>query len=296
MLLFFYSIHQFSKVIMRLNVHALRSVMQKITKTSLFAAAFGIFLSAFMQSHKAVVSIALSLVNAEALSVVNALPIIISTTIGASSTAFLVSAKLTLLEESLIIAGAILKKVKKYKNIGHIVFYLGLLMFSLELMGDVMQPLKQNKTFCSIFSYSNNVFILCVIGLLLSLSLQSGALVLSVLTILVSCDVIPLHNAIVISLGASMGSTLSLYLIAMSLNAEARKTCKMDILLVLSCSFVALFFVDIFELAGQHFSNKSLGFAVANAMSWCSVATMALLLFEFMKRNATILKAIMKHL
>jgi phosphate:Na+ symporter len=281
---------------MRINVHALRSIMQKITKTSLFATAFGVLLSAFMQSHKAVVSIALSLINAEALSVVNALPILISTTIGASSTAFLVSAKLTLLEEGLIIAGAILKKIKKYKNIGHIVFYLGLLMFSLELMGDVMQPLKQNKTFCSIFSYSNNVFVLCFIGLLLSLSLQSGALVLSVLTILVSCDIIPLHNAIVISLGASIGSTLSLYLIAMSLNDEARKACKIHIAIVISCSFVALLFVDMFELVGRHFSNKSLGFAVANAMSWCSVAIMALLLFEFIKRNVNILNAIMKRL
>ena len=193
-LLFFYAIGRFSRTITRINATTLRSVMQTITHTPVRSICFGTFSTALIQSQKAVSSIALSLVNAGAISAMSCVPILLATTIGASSTAFLVSLKWASMEECLIIAGAILKKIKKCFHIGNIIFHLGLILFALELMMDVASVLKDNNTFLQIFLFTKNSIILFFVGCILTCIFQSPALVISITTILVSCNILDLKS------------------------------------------------------------------------------------------------------
>ena len=193
-LLFFYAIGRFSKMIMHINASTLKSFMQKITYTPVRSILFGTFTTALIQSQKAVSSIALSLVNAGALTAVSCVPIILATTIGASSTAFLVSLKWASMEECLIIAGAILKKKKKCFNIGNAIFYLGLILFALELMMGATSVLKENETFLQIFLFTKNLF-LC--RLPMQASVTFGALPVNIVKILsASSLVMPILGSI----------------------------------------------------------------------------------------------------
>ena len=99
------------------------------------------------------------------------------------------------MEECLIIAGAILKKIKKCFHIGNIIFHLGLILFALELMMDVASVLKDNNTFLQIFLFTKNSIILFFVGCILTCIFQSPALVISITTILVSCNILDLKSS-----------------------------------------------------------------------------------------------------
>ena len=264
-LLFFYAIHRFSKIIARCNIHTLKSFFKKITNNPIKSMSVGAGAAALMQSNKAVSSIALTLVNAGAISAIGALPILFSTPIGSSSTAFLVSLKLESLEEFLIIIGAIIKKTK-HKNIGHIIFYLGLLLFSLELMSKATVSLREEQWFRNIFLLSDNVAILFTVGCLMSFLLQSGALTLSIITILVNYSILPLYNAVAIGIGTTVGSTLSLIIITYSMNTEAKKACYIHLALIAFFGVLVLPFTGLFATIGQSF-NGGMAFAISNCVS-----------------------------
>lgn len=289
-LLFFYAIHRFSKIIMRINIHKLKYFMSKLTKNKVKSLSIGIVGSAFMQSNKAIVSIALTLVNTGIIPALAIIPIMFGAPIGASSTSFLVSCKFKSMEEMLIIAGAILKKTK-HKNVGHIIFYLGLLLFSLELMTNATASLKDNPIFQQFFTSTNNHFALFVIGMLASAILQSGALVISMITILVSYGVITLEVAICLGIGIVIGSTLALIVVSLGMNKDCRKITFENIAFLTISSLICLLFVPLFVKIGASFENIGIGFAVANLVMRILVSMLAMVMFYiFAKYKSVILK------
>ena len=282
--IFFYAIHRFSKRIMRCNVDKLKSVIAKATDTPVKSIVLGIISAAFMQSNKAVSSIALTLVNAGIVGGTAIIPILFGAPIGVSATAFLVSIKWKSMEEILIIAGVILKKTKN-KNVGNIVFYLGLLLFALELMTNATAVLKDNETFRSFFVFTNNHICLFIIGILASCILQSGALVISIITILTACHTLPLLNAIYMSCGVVVGSALSLIIVTLSMSKDAKKTCYSNIVFITISSALNILFVPFYHYVVSGLENVGLGFAIANLFSRSVVSIMSLLLYKMYSSN-----------
>ena len=278
-LLFFYAIGRFSKLIMHINASTLKSFMQKITYTPVRSILFGTFTTALIQSPKAVSSIALSLVNAGALTAMSCVPILLATTIGASSTAFLVSLKWASMEECLIIAGAILKKIKKCFNIGNAIFYLGLILFALELMMGATSVLKENETVLQIFLFTKNPIILFCVGCILICLFQSPALVISIVTILVSCNILSLQCAMCVATGVTVGASISLFLIVLGMNKDAKMAYYINTILISLCGFVSLLATGLFVSIGSSFDDKALGFAVANAVSRIVIALASVIIF-----------------
>ena len=278
-LLFFYAIGRFSKMIMHINASTLKSFMQKITYTPVRSILFGTLTTALIQSQKTVSSIVLSLVNAGALTAMSCVPIILATTIGASSTAFLVSLKWASMEECLIIVGAILKKTKQCFNIGNAIFYLGLILFALELMMSATSVLKENETFLQIFLFTKNPIILFFVGCILTCLFQSPALVISIVTILVSCDVLNLQHAMCIATGVTVGSSISLFLIVLGMNKEAKMTYYINTILISLCGFSLLAVVDLFVGIGMHFNDKDIGLTNKKDISRIVIALASVVIF-----------------
>ena len=282
--IFFYAIHRFSKRITRCNVDKLKTIIAKATDTPIKSIVLGIVSAAFMQSNKAVSSIALTLVNAGIVGGTAIIPILFGAPIGVSATAFLVSIKWKSMEEILIIAGVILKKTKN-KNVGNIVFYLGLLLFALELMTNATAVLKDNEVFRSFFIFTNNCICLFIIGMLASCILQSGALVISIITILTSCHTLPLLNAIYMSCGVIVGSSLSLIIVTLSMSKEAKKTCYVNIVFIAMSAMLNILFVPFYYYIVSGMENVGLAFAIANLISRIAVSSMALLMYQVYSSN-----------
>lgn len=277
-ILFFYSIKKFSKLIMRQDVRGMKKKFSALTKYKIGDFGLGIAAAAILQSNRGVSMLVLTLVGANVLSVSEALPIIFGTPIGASSTAFLVSAKCDLIEEMLIIAGAVILRTK-HKNLGHSIFYLGLLLLSLELLGKSMSVLQHEEWFKQCFSFTNNKFLLFFEGIILICLCQSGALIISVLTVLVSCEIMTMQNAIAMHIGTTVGSLVVILLSIFGMSPEAKKAARMNALLVSIMSFVSLFFIGYFTQLGNYFENKAFGFALAGATARFAACLSAMIVF-----------------
>ena len=277
-ILFFYSIKKFSKLIMRQDVQGMKKKFSALTKYKIGDFGLGIAASAILQSNRGVSMLVLTLVGAHVLSVSEALPIIFGTPIGASSTAFLVSAKCDLIEEILIIAGAVILRTK-HKNLGHSIFYLGLLLLSLELLSKTMSVLQHEEWFKQCFSFTSNKFLLFLEGIILICLCQSGALIISVLTVLVSCEIMTMQNAIAMHIGTTVGSLLVIVLSIFGMSQEAKKAARMNALLVSIMSFASLFFIGYFTQIGNYFENKAFGFALAGATARFVACLSAMIVF-----------------
>ena len=288
-LLFFYAIHRFSKIVARCNIHQLKRFFAKIVNNPFKSISLGASSACLMQSNKAVSAIVLTLVNAGAITVLNAVPILFSTPIGSSSTAFLVSMKFKSMEEILIILGAIIKKTK-YKNIGHIIFYLGLLLLALEIMTTATNALQNEQWFRNIFTITNNAIILFLIGIILSFTLQVSALFVGLTTILVNCGAMPMYNAISLSNGVIIGSTLSLLIVSWSMNDKSKKACYIHIVLMVIAAISLLPFTNIFAIIGNNIGNNGFGYAVANFILRTTMCIIGLLLFYLVYYNKYVKK------
>ena len=292
-LLFFYAIHRFSKIVSRCQIHSLKRFFKKITNNPIKAFFVGLISAGIMQSNKAVSAIVLTLVDSGAISLFGVLPILFGTPVGAASTAFLVSMKMENIEEILIIIGVIFKKTR-YKNLGHIIFYIGLMLFSLELMTKATCSLKEMAGFKNIFLFTNNLFFLFVIGLIGSFILQTGALITSMITILVSSEILPLYNANAIAIGVTSGSIFSLFIVSLSMNKDAKSACYIHIVAIFFSCLLFLPFTDFFTSIGLSFPS-GLNFAISNLVSRSFISVVGYLLaVVIIKNKNTINKLVQK--
>ena len=108
---------------------------------------------------------------------------------------------------------------------------------------------------------------------------QSGALIISVLTVLVSCEIITMQNAIAMHIGTTVGSLVVIVLSIFGMSAEAKRAARMNAILVSLMSFITLFFVEDFTRIGNYFENKAFGFALAGATARFIACLSAMIVF-----------------
>ena len=293
-LLFFYAINRFSRILSRSKLDTVKKIFSKLTDCPIKALLVGTGVSAAMQSNQAVSLIALSFVDNGIISTFESLPIMFGTPLGTASTAFLISAKFENMGEMLIIIGAILK-FTKYKNIGHIIFYFGLLLFALDLMAEALEPIKNSQSFKKIFLFTSNTFVLFLIGIMASFITQ-GAFIIGILTILVGSNILPIYNANAMAIGTIVGSTLFIGVNVFSMSSEAKKAWGIHSSLVFICSLIMLLFLKLFTAIGNLFGGGELGFAMATFSSRTAISIFELIIYMKCSKCSNIMKMLQKHI
>ncbi|MEN9782363.1 MAG: hypothetical protein RL208_513, partial [Pseudomonadota bacterium] len=129
-ILFLYGIDRFSHYLVNVKKTKIKSFFSKLAKTPVRGAVSGCIITAILQSSTAVSSISVALVDVGILNFKNAMPIIFGAGIGTSSTALVASLKLSNLGSILMILGVAVRW--KYNKAGNTIFYLGLVLFSVN--------------------------------------------------------------------------------------------------------------------------------------------------------------------
>lgn len=264
--IFFYSIERFSKLILHEHLEKVKEFFTNVSDTNSKAMATGIIATVVLQSSTAVSTLAVTLTNAGVFGVQNALTIIFGAGIGTSSTALLVSLKWKSMEEVLIIIGAVLKFTKR-KHLGKTIFYLGLLLFSIEQMSIATSALKNSPLFKYLFSNIHSISGLFFLGIILTIILQSSSLMTSILVILISQNGIDMRNAMIISIGAFVGTTLTALIVSLKMSDSAKKVGLLNGLISLIAGIINLIFVGIFINFALFFKDPGIGLAFGNTLS-----------------------------
>ena len=140
------------------------------------------------------------LVNAELLTLRQAIGVIMGANIGTTVTVYLIGFNLQAYALPILGLGALLYMFahkKKPKNIGQAIFGFGLIFFGLSVMGDGMKPLKELAFFTDLMvSIDNNALIGVLIGTVFTSVVQASSATIGVLQELAYQGVVTYNQAI----------------------------------------------------------------------------------------------------
>ena len=132
----------------------------------------------------------------------------------------------------------------KIKNIGKIIFAIGLLFYSLFLTSFAIDSLKHSTVFYNYIQNVANSFILSlIVCILITLILQSSSVFVAILQILASSNFITIYQAIPFIFGANIGTTFDSFYGIFNSEKDAKKLAHFN--LFFNISTVALFSILI---------------------------------------------------
>ncbi|HEP3081074.1 TPA: Na/Pi cotransporter family protein [Streptococcus pyogenes] len=232
--LFLFSIKYMGDGLQQAAGDKLRYYIDKYTSNPFFGILVGIAMSALIQSSSGVTVITVGLVSAGLLNLRQAIGIVMGANIGTTITSFLIGFKLGDYALPMIFIGAaclFFTSNKKLNNFGRIIFGVGGIFFSLNLMGDAMDPLKSVSAFQNyLATLGDKLFQGVFIGTALTMLIQSSAAIIGILQGLFSGGLLTLQGAIPILLGSNIGTCITAVLAAIGSNIAAKRVAAAHVL------------------------------------------------------------------
>ena len=285
--LFLYGLEGFSQEIQRVGGAAFSHSLRRLTESRWRGVLLGAVATAIVQSSSAITSLTVALVDAGTMSFRSSLGVLLGANIGTTSTAWLVSLKLTSIGPFFIVLGTVLSALPtRLRILGKAAFYFGFIFFSLDLVSFTLRPLAQNPVFTEVLSRSSTPLMGAVAGMLITAIVQSSSITTGLCILLVQQNLMPATAAIPIVIGANIGTTATALVASLKMQKTARRVavanfCFNTFGVLLFLPFLGAFAVTAVDLTSDP------GMAVAWAQlifNTVMVLTVLLLLRVFHRR------------
>jgi phosphate:Na+ symporter len=229
--LFIFSLQGFSKEIQDLGSEKFKDWLGRITQNRIKGFFTGILITVLIQSSSALSSISVALVDAGVLTFFNSVPILIGANVGTTFTGLLIAFNLKNIGSVLLVIGFIVSIIPfRIKLAGKSIFYLGLILFSLEQLSYTLEPVQTHPSFIYWLSFSDNIFLGLITGAIVSALFQSSSLVTGLVVLLAQQAIIDLNLAIPIILGSNIGTTSTALVASVGLSENAKKLARANLL------------------------------------------------------------------
>jgi Na/Pi-cotransporter len=223
-ILFLFGLGAFSQEIQEVGGKALRKWLGRLTEKRWCAVVLGGVATAIIQSSSAVTSLTVALVEAGTISFRSSLGVLLGANIGTTSTAWLVSLKLTSIGPFFIVFGAVLSAIPtRFKTLGKAAFYFGFVFFSLDVVSFTLKPLAQSPSFAEVLSRSSTPLMGVLAGMLVTAIVQSSSITTGLCILLVQQNILAATVAIPIVIGANIGTTATALVASIRMQRTARR-------------------------------------------------------------------------
>jgi phosphate:Na+ symporter len=254
--LFLYGLEGFSQELQRVGGATLRKWLGAVTERRWRGILLGTAATAIVQSSSAITSLTVALVDAGTMSFRSSLGVLLGANIGTTSTAWLVSLKLTSIGPFFIVFGTVLSALPtRFKMLGKAAFYFGFIFFSLDLVSFTLRPLAQNPLFTEVLTRSSTSLMGTLAGIVITATVQSSSITTGLCILLVQQNLMPATAAIPIVIGANIGTTATALVASIKMNKTARRVavanlCFNTLGVLLFLPFLGWFAQRVVELAG----------------------------------------------
>jgi len=255
--LFLHGLEGFSREIQTVGGERLKEWLGRLTAKRWLGLLLGALATAIVQSSSAVTSLTVALVDAGTISFRSSLGVLLGANIGTTSTAWLVSLKLTSIGPFFIVLGALLGSLPtRLKILGEAAFYFGFIFFSLDVVSFTLKPLAQNPVFAEVLRESSTPLLGVLAGILVTAIVQSGSITTGLCILLVQQNLLSATAAIPIVIGASVGSTSTALIASIKMQRTARRVALANLCfnafgVALFLPFLGWFAVRVVEFAGE---------------------------------------------
>jgi Na/Pi-cotransporter len=223
--LFLFSLQSFSHELQTAGGQALRTWLGRITANRWLGLLAGAGATAVVQSSSAVTALAVTLVDAGVIPFKASLAILLGANIGSTTTAWLVSFKLTDIGPYFIVAGALISMLPfRFAFLGKSIFYFGLIFFALNLVSNHLKPLSNAPAFQEWLARAEAPWLGVLVGLVFTALVQSSSVTTGLAILLVEQGILPAAAAIPIVMGANIGTTSTGLMASLGMKPIGRAT------------------------------------------------------------------------
>ncbi|MDK2821646.1 MAG: phosphate:Na+ symporter [Clostridia bacterium] len=239
----------------------MRTILEQGTKSPIRGVLTGTLVTAIIQSSSATTVLTVGLVNAQLLTLRQAIGVIMGANIGTTITAYIIGFKLKAYALPILAVGAFLflfSKNKKFQLIGQAIFGFGTLFYGLDIMSHGMKPLKDLPFFINLMtSIENNSIIGVLIGMFFTFIVQSSSATIGVLQELAYQKAVTYNQAIPILFGDNIGTTVTALLASIGASVAARRTALTHFVfnVIGTLIFLPLFLIGVFNKVVIMFTN-----------------------------------------
>ncbi|MDE7419211.1 MAG: Na/Pi cotransporter family protein [Muribaculaceae bacterium] len=250
--LFLYGMKVMSEGLQKVAGDRLRNILGIMTKNRVMGVITGILITALIQSSSASTVMVVSFVNAGLMSLAQSMAVIFGANVGTTVTTWIISAfsfEVNISDYSILLLAVgvpmLFMKKSTYKSLGEFIIGFVFLFMGLDLISQYVPDLKSNPEMLQFLSkYTSpgygSVLIFFVVGIILTMVVQSSAATFAITLIMCSQGWISFTLGCAIILGGNIGTTITPILAALSGNLAARRTAMGHVLFNVLGSIIVL--------------------------------------------------------
>lgn len=224
--LFLYGMNQMGKGLELLAGNKLQDILEKLTSNKILGVLIGAGVTAIIQSSSATTVMAVGFVNSKIISLKQAIYIIMGANIGTTVTGLILTLNIDLIAPIITFLGMVMMlfmKKRKYKYTGTILFGFGILFMGMNMMGNAVEPLKDNKIFVSMLEKASHPILGIIIGTIFTAIVQSSSATTGVLITFANNGILSFESAFYIVLGTNIGTCITSVLASIGTNKNAQR-------------------------------------------------------------------------
>lgn len=241
--LFLYGMRAMGDGLERAAGSKLRRVLELVTRNRVLGMLAGVLITAVIQSSSAATVMVVGFVNAQLLSLNQAVGVIMGANIGTTVTPLLLSVKLdfgAIFACIGFLMSGLPRRYRKIRRLGQIAMGLGILFVGMNGMANAVAPLRQWPAFREAMVSIDHPALGVLIGVAITAVLQSSSASVGILQALAGEGLIPLRFAMFILFGQNIGTCVTSLIACAGTSAAAKRAAVVHLLF--NVAGAALFF------------------------------------------------------
>ena len=260
--LFMYGLKVFSDGLQESTENALKNILHKVTQNKILGISLGFLITAIVQSSSAVTVMTVSFVNANLLTLSQAINIILGANIGTTVTGWIISLNIDVLALPSLGIGSIIvifgSENRKLRFFGEILMGFGMIFYGLILMKTAFEGVRGSEDFEKVFLMANadtmyGRFLCVVIGMVVTAIIQSSSAALGVTISLASVGLIDYPTGVALILGQNIGTTITAVLATLGASTNAKRAALVHCLFNIFGVIYMFFLFPYYNMLIYHF-------------------------------------------
>ena len=281
--LFLYGMYQMSASLSTVMSRRGRRLLERLTANRVMGVLAGCAVTAVLQSSSATTVMVVGLVNAEALTLRQAVWIVMGANIGTTVTGQLTALQAGELAPLAVFAGILLTLCCKKNAVlrsGELLAALGVLFMGMELMSEALSPLGNVQEMEQLLAQVENPLSGILSGTVLAAAVQSSSASVGILQALAESGSMPFFRAVYVLFGINIGTCVTAVLASMGLNRNAQRAALIHLAFntVGMLAFTALCLLTPFVAWVEQMTPENPASQIANMHTFMNMGTALLLL------------------
>ncbi len=233
---FLYGVDRLGKLLARMAGGRAQEMLDRFVSTDAKRYAYGLAATVALQSSSATTVLLVGMTSAGLLTAAEALSFTLGANLGSVSTGWIAVVKVTVVGLPLFIVGVVGNFLPFRSRVRHVFEFcvgLGVILFGLDLMGQAVTAVRENRGIIELFARfdaAHSVTALVAValaGVLFTAVIQSSGATLAIAVTAASSGLFSLEQGCALSLGATLGTTITAAIASIRSGIEGRRIAAM---------------------------------------------------------------------